>query len=66
MKEATPIKQETMNKCLLEIALLTPAYTNRCIAIGKRIGKLNDKKVYKGCTSPYAPEWIAAVLKKRK
>jgi 3-methyladenine DNA glycosylase AlkD len=66
MKDAPPFKQETMNKCLVEIALHSDKYLERCMEIGKKLGKLNDKKVHKRCTSPYAPEWIAAVLAKRK
>ncbi|QBP39725.1 DNA alkylation repair protein [Paenisporosarcina antarctica] len=65
MKDAPPYKQETMNKCLVEIALHHDSYTARCLEIGERLGQLSDKKVHKGCTSPYAPEWIAAVLAKR-
>ena len=40
--------------------------TERCIAIGQELGRLDDTTVSKGCTSSYAPEWIAAVLKRGK
>ena len=62
MKTAPVRKQEAMNRCLVEIAVHFPGLTQRCIEIGERLGRLDDKPVPKGCTSSYAPEWIAAVL----
>ncbi|NSW52565.1 MAG: DNA alkylation repair protein [Anaerolineae bacterium] len=59
-------KQESMNRALVEIGVHTPALTQRCIAIGERVGKLDDKPVPKGCYSTYAPEWIAVVLARKK
>lgn len=34
-KLAKKVKQKTMDRCLVEIATHFPAYTERCIAIGK-------------------------------
>lgn len=39
-----------------EIGVRIPGYSERCIDIGERIGKLDNKPVMKGCTSSYAPE----------
>ncbi len=54
-----------MNRCLMEIGTRLPEYTQRCIAIGEKLGRLDDRPVPKGCTSSYAPEWIAAVPRRK-
>lgn len=45
---------------------LFPEFTEKCIEIGERIGRLDDKPVAKGCTSSFAPEWIRAAINKKK
>jgi hypothetical protein len=55
-----------MNRCLVEIGCRFPAFTQKCIALGERLGRFDDRPVPKGRTAPYAPEWIAAVLKRKK
>jgi len=64
MKAAPKRKQESMNQCMVEIAVRFPEHRQRCIAIGERLGRLDNTPVPKGCTSSYAPEWIAAVLRR--
>lgn len=59
-------KQEAMNCCLVEIGINTPKYTSTCIDLGERLGRFDPRPVPKGCVSTYAPEWIAAVLKRKK
>ncbi|MNS36098.1 DNA alkylation repair enzyme [compost metagenome] len=59
-------KQWAMNRCMVEIAVRHPALTERCIAIGERHGRLDNRPVPKGCYSSYAPEWIAAVLRRKQ
>jgi len=59
-------KQEVMNRVLAEIGIQTPNYRQRCIELGERLGRFDDRPVHKGCTSPYVPEWIAAVLNRQK
>jgi 3-methyladenine DNA glycosylase AlkD len=66
LKEAPPIVQEAMNRCLCEIGFRDDKYTDRCIAIGEKLGVYKDMKVSKGCTSSYAPAWINAVVNKKK
>ena len=66
MKEAAKPKQEAMNHCLCEIGIRMPEYTERCIAIGMKLGRLDDRPIPKGCASSYAPEWIAAGIKLRE
>ena len=59
-------KQEAMNRCLVEIGIHYPEFTQKCVALGERLGRFDKTPVPKGCTSTYAPEWIAAVLKRKK
>ncbi|MHB8131293.1 MAG: DNA alkylation repair protein [Mobilitalea sp.] len=66
MKTAPQRKQEVMNRCLCEIGIRNPKYTQQCIQVGEQLGHLVNKTVTKGCTSSYAPEWIVAGVKKRE
>jgi len=59
-----PIVQYEMNRCLCEIGITHPKFTERCLALGERLGLYKEIKVSKGCTSPYAPDWINAVLRR--
>lgn len=54
----------TMNFCLAEIGINFPEYRDRAIAIGEKLGAFKDYPVSKGCTSPYAPIWIAEMVKR--
>ncbi|MFP2956769.1 DNA alkylation repair protein [Myxococcus sp. 1LA] len=58
--------KEGLNFCLVWIGLHLPAYTSEAIAIGERLGRWDPRPIPKGCTSSYAPEWIAAALALRK
>ena len=58
--------KEGLNHCLVWIGLHLPAYTARAIAVGERLGRWDPRPIPKGCTSSYAPEWIAAALALRK
>lgn len=64
MKPAPHYKQESMNHCLVEIGVRFSELRPRCIQIGERLGRLDNRPIPKGCYSSYAPEWIAAVLKR--
>ena len=66
LQTAPAAKQWAMNHALCEIGICYPQYTKRCIALGETLGVYKEMKVSKGCTSAYAPEWIAAGLKRRK
>ena len=59
-------KQDAMNRCLVEIGIHFPEFTTKCVALGERLGRFDKTPVPKGCTSTYAPEWIAAALKRKK
>ncbi|BCJ93856.1 DNA alkylation repair protein [Anaerocolumna cellulosilytica] len=66
LQTATPGKQWAMNHALCEIGICYPMFTERCIKLGETLGVYKDLKVAKGCTSAYAPNWINAVVNKRK
>jgi 3-methyladenine DNA glycosylase AlkD len=66
MGGAPPEVQWTMNMCLAEIGINFPAHRKRAIAIGEKLGVYRDYPVSKGCTSPFAPIWIDAMVKRQK
>lgn len=55
----------TVNHCLCEIGVYYDDWTERCVAFGRENGAYADMKVSPGCTSAYAPEWIAVARKNR-
>lgn len=58
-----PVKW-SMNRAQVEIALAYPDLKDQVLANAPLIGAYRDMKVSKGCTSAYAPEWIAAIEKR--
>jgi 3-methyladenine DNA glycosylase AlkD len=62
MPAAPTVVQWTMNYCLAEIGINFPDQRARAIAIGEKIGAFRDYPTPKGCTSPYAPIWIEAMV----
>lgn len=65
MAKADPLVQWTMNTTLAEIGIHHPKHRKRALAIGEKIGLYKDWPVSKGCTPPYAPIWINAMVKRR-
>lgn len=65
MGGAPPETQWTMNECLVEIGVHFPKLRKRALAIGEALGLYRDYPVSKGCTSPYAPEWINKMASSR-
>lgn len=65
MADADPAVQWTMNMTLAEIGIHHPKLRKRAIKIGETLGIYRDYPVSKGCTSPYAPIWIAAMVKRQ-
>ena len=59
-------KQESMTQCLVMIATHYDAYLQRGMALGLKLGRYDTRPVPKGCTAWYAPEWIAAILARRR
>lgn len=66
MKEAPAHKQWAMNHCLAEIGIHHPKLRKRAIGIGERLAVLIDYPASPGCTSPYAPAWIAEMVRRRE
>jgi 3-methyladenine DNA glycosylase AlkD len=65
MGAAAPEVQWTMNFCLAETGIHFPRYRQRAIAIGEKLGVYRDYPVSKGCTSPFAPIWINAMVRRQ-
>ena len=57
--------QWAMNTCLAQIGIEHPALRERALEIGERLGVLRDYPTPPGCTSPYAPIWIAEMVSRR-
>ena len=66
MPSAAPEVQWTMNACLAQIGIHHPEHRQRAIAIGEKLGVFRDYPVSKGCTSPFAPIWIAEMVKRQQ
>ena len=65
MGDADPVVQWTMNSALAEIGIHFPKLRKRAIAIGEALGIYRDYPVSKGCTSPFAPIWINAMVSRQ-
>ncbi|MFG2070333.1 DNA alkylation repair protein [Micromonospora tulbaghiae] len=65
MADAPERLQWAMNHCLAQIGIEHPAYRERAIGIGERLGVLKDYPTPPGCTSPYAPVWINEMVRRQ-
>lgn len=66
MKDAPERLQWAMNHCLGQIGIEHAEHRTRAIGIGERLGVLKDYPTPAGCTSPYAPLWIAEIVRRRQ
>jgi 3-methyladenine DNA glycosylase AlkD len=66
MKRAPAQKQWAMNHCLAEIGIHHRKYRKRAIGIGERLEVLIDFPASPGCTPPYAPIWIAEMVRRKE
>ena len=66
MKDAPDRLQWAMNHCLAQIGIEHPEHRARAIAIGERLRVLEDYPTSPGCTSPYAPVWIAEMVRRQE
>jgi len=64
MKDAPERLQWAMNTCLARIGIEHAEYRARAIDIGERLRVLEDYPTSPGCTSPYAPVWIAEMVRR--
>ncbi len=65
MPKAKPEVQWTMNNTLGAIGIHHPKHRKRAIAIGEKIGLYRDWPVSKGCTPPYVPVWVNAMVQRQ-
>jgi 3-methyladenine DNA glycosylase AlkD len=64
LKDAADRLQWAMNHCLAQIGIEHPEHRARAIAIGERLQVLKDYPTPPNCTSPFAPVWIAEVVRR--
>ena len=62
MAHAAPEVQWTMNSTLAGIGIHFPKHRKRALAIGETLGIYRDYPCSKGCTSPFVPIWITAIV----
>lgn len=65
MASAAPEVQWTMNNTLAGIGIHFPKHRKRALAIGEKLGIYRDYPCSKGCTSPFAPIWITAMVSRQ-
>lgn len=66
MGDAAPEVQWTMNNSLAGIGIHHAELRQRAIDIGEKLGVLRDYPTPKGCTSPFAPVWIAEMVRRNQ
>lgn len=62
MRDAPDRLQWAMNHCLAQIGIEHAEHRARALDIGERLAVLKDYPTPPGCTSPYAPIWIAEMV----
>jgi 3-methyladenine DNA glycosylase AlkD len=65
MKDAPDRLQWAMNNCLAQIGIEHAEHRARAIDIGERLEVLKDYPTSPGCTSPFAPIWIAEMVRRQ-
>ncbi|WP_225853650.1 DNA alkylation repair protein [Micromonospora sp. AMSO31t] len=65
LKDAPDRLQWAMNHCLAQIGIEDAGLRARAIGIGERLEVLKDYPTPPGCTSPFAPVWIAEMVRRQ-
>lgn len=65
MRAAPERLQWAMNTCLAQIGIEHAEHRTRALEIGERLEVLKDYPTPPNCTSPYAPVWIAEIVRRR-
>lgn len=65
MKDAPDRLQWAMNTCLAQIGIHHPEHRARAVGIGERLEVLKDYPTPPNCTSPFAPDWIAEMVRRQ-
>lgn len=63
---AAPALQWAMNDTLAQIGIFHPSHRARALEIGERLQVFADYPTPPGCTSPFAPTWIAEIVRRRE
>lgn len=66
MQEAPDRLQWAMNHCLAQIGIEHAEHRARAIDIGERLEVLKDYPTPPNCTSPFAPIWIAEMVRRQQ
>ncbi|MFD6803794.1 DNA alkylation repair protein [Streptomyces cyaneofuscatus] len=66
MKDAPDRLQWAMNHCLAQIGIEHPEHRARAVAVGERLEVLKDYPTPPNCTSPFAPAWIAEMVRRQE
>lgn len=66
MQSAPERLQWAMNQCLAEIGIAHAELRPRAIDIGERLEVLKDYPTPPNCTSPFAPLWIAEIVRRNE
>ncbi|GAB1645723.1 DNA alkylation repair protein [Krasilnikovia sp. MM14-A1259] len=64
MKDAPARLQWAMNHCLAQVGIEHAEFRARAIDIGERLEVLKDYPTPPNCTSPFAPIWIAEMVRR--
>jgi 3-methyladenine DNA glycosylase AlkD len=65
MRDAPDRLQWAMNTCLARIGIEHAEYRARALHIGERLEVLKDYPTPPNCTSPFAPSWIAEMVRRQ-
>jgi len=65
LRDAPAREQWAMNETLATIGIHHPALRERAIAIGERLQVLANYPTPPNCTSPFAPAWIAEMVRRQ-
>lgn len=65
MKNAPERLQWAMNECLANIGIHHAGLRTRAVEIGERLEVLKDYPTPPNCTSPFAPTWIAEIVRRQ-
>lgn len=66
IRDAPERLQWAMNQTLAEIGIANPELRDRAIDIGERLEVLKDYPTPPNCTSPFAPIWIAEIVRRNE
>jgi len=65
LRDAPTREQWAMNETLAHLGIHHPALRERAVAIGERLQVLADYPTPPNCTSPFAPLWIAEMVRRQ-